>query len=140
MRYFGLALGLVMLCHESAQAQQNQQQQPVQPPLGQPESNPRLDMLLQQWEAKMTGIKSLKAQIARESEDKAFHSKELYVGNAYYQSPNLARLELKRYSAELALTLAAQKIQARLTPDTQEKLVQRFLEELDHPAARAQSN
>jgi F-type H+-transporting ATPase subunit b len=52
----------------------------------------------------------------------------------------LARLELKRYSAELALTLAAQKIQARLTPDTQEKLVQRFLEEIDHPAARAQSN
>jgi F-type H+-transporting ATPase subunit b len=52
----------------------------------------------------------------------------------------LARLELKRYSAELALTLAAQKIQARMTPDTQDKLVQRFLEELDHPAARAQSN
>ena len=95
MRYFGLVLGLVLICHQSALAQQNQQQQ-VQPPLGQPEANARLDMLLAQWEAKMTGIKSIKAQIARESEDKAFHSKEVMVGNAYYQAPNLARLELKR--------------------------------------------
>jgi F-type H+-transporting ATPase subunit b len=52
----------------------------------------------------------------------------------------LARLELKRYSAELALALAARKIQARMTPDTQAKLVQGFLKELDHPAASAQSN
>lgn len=52
----------------------------------------------------------------------------------------LARLELKRYSAELALTLAAQKIQARMTPDTQDRLVQRFLKELDQPVASAQAN
>ena len=94
MRYFGLVLGLVLICHESAFAQQNQQQ-PVQPLLGQPEANPRLDALLAQWEAKMTGIKSLKAQIARETESKAFRVKEVMVGNAYYQAPNLARLELK---------------------------------------------
>jgi F-type H+-transporting ATPase subunit b len=52
----------------------------------------------------------------------------------------LARLELKRYSAELALTLARQKIQARMTPDTQEALVRGFLKELDHPVADAQAN
>jgi F-type H+-transporting ATPase subunit b len=49
----------------------------------------------------------------------------------------LARLELKRYSAELALTLAAQKIQARMTPDTQDALVRGFVKDLDRPAAGA---
>jgi F-type H+-transporting ATPase subunit b len=52
----------------------------------------------------------------------------------------LARLELKRYSAELALTLAAQKIQARMTPDTQEALVRGFVKDLDRPAASALTN
>lgn len=52
----------------------------------------------------------------------------------------LARLELKRYSAELALTLAGQKIQARMTPDTQDALVRGFLKDLDHPTASAQTN
>jgi F0F1-type ATP synthase membrane subunit b/b' len=52
----------------------------------------------------------------------------------------LARLDLKRYSAELALTLAGQKIQARMTPDTQDALVRGFVKELYHPPASAQSN
>jgi F-type H+-transporting ATPase subunit b len=52
----------------------------------------------------------------------------------------LARLELKRYSAELAVTLAGRKIQARMTPDTQDALVRGFLKDLDHPASSAQTN
>jgi len=52
----------------------------------------------------------------------------------------LARLELKRYSAELALTLAGQKIQARMTPETQDALVRGFVKGLDHPASSAQTN
>lgn len=53
----------------------------------------------------------------------------------------LARLQLKRYSAELAVTLAGQKMQARMTPDTQDALVRGFVKDLDHPAASsAQSN
>ena len=51
----------------------------------------------------------------------------------------LARLELKRYSAELALALAAQKIQARMTPDTQDALVRGFVKDLDQPESRALS-
>jgi F-type H+-transporting ATPase subunit b len=52
----------------------------------------------------------------------------------------LARLELKRYSAELALALAAQKIQARMTPDTQDALVRGFVKDLDRPASSALTN
>jgi F-type H+-transporting ATPase subunit b len=52
----------------------------------------------------------------------------------------LARLELKRYSAELALALAAQKIQARMTPDTQDALVRGFVKDLDRPESSALTN
>lgn len=51
-----------------------------------------------------------------------------------------ARLELKRYSAELAVQLAAQKILARMTPGAQEALVDEFVTGLEHPGARAQAS
>jgi F-type H+-transporting ATPase subunit b len=43
-----------------------------------------------------------------------------------------ARLELKRYSAELAIGLAQEKVRRRITPDTQDALVRGFVRELDH--------
>jgi F-type H+-transporting ATPase subunit b len=42
-----------------------------------------------------------------------------------------ARLELKRYSAELAVQLAGEKIRARMTPDAQNALVSDFVKSLD---------
>jgi hypothetical protein len=51
--------------------------------------------------------------------------------------PESSRADLKRYSAELALALAAQKIQARMTSDTQDALVRGFVKDLDRPAAGA---
>lgn len=44
-----------------------------------------------------------------------------------------ARMELKRYSAELAISLAEQKIRARLTPETQDALVNGFVRHLEPP-------
>jgi F-type H+-transporting ATPase subunit b len=41
-----------------------------------------------------------------------------------------ARLELKRYSAELAVSLAEEKIRARMTPSVEDKLVQGFVQNL----------
>jgi F0F1-type ATP synthase membrane subunit b/b' len=41
-----------------------------------------------------------------------------------------ARLELKRYCAELSVGLAEQKIRARMTPDTQDALVRGFVRDL----------
>ena len=41
-----------------------------------------------------------------------------------------ARMELKRYSAELAVSLAEQKVRARMTPQTQDALVQGFVQDL----------
>lgn len=47
-----------------------------------------------------------------------------------------ARLALKRYSAELAIGLAEQKVKGRITPDTQDSLVRGFVRELDRSSAR----
>ena len=41
-----------------------------------------------------------------------------------------ARSELKRYPAELAVGLAAQKVRARMTPQTEDALVQNFVQDL----------
>jgi len=41
-----------------------------------------------------------------------------------------ARMDLKRYSAELAVRLAEEKVRARMTPDTQDALVQGFVQNL----------
>ena len=41
-----------------------------------------------------------------------------------------ARMELKRYSADLAIALAEQKIRARMTPGTEEALVRGFVRDL----------
>ncbi len=46
-----------------------------------------------------------------------------------------ATLELRRYAAELALHLAEQKIAARVTPQSQERLVGNFVTDMAHTAA-----
>jgi F-type H+-transporting ATPase subunit b len=45
-----------------------------------------------------------------------------------------ARLELKRYSADLAIGLAEQKIRARLTPETQDALLNGFVRHQERPS------
>jgi F-type H+-transporting ATPase subunit b len=86
--------------------------------------------------------KELKAQRRYAAERSALEMAKIqeHADQEIASAGKLARLELKRYSAELALTLAAQKIQARMTPDTQEALVRGFLKDLEHPAASPQTN
>jgi F-type H+-transporting ATPase subunit b len=47
-----------------------------------------------------------------------------------------ARMELKRYSARLAIELAEEKIRNRMTPETQEALARGFLRDLEHPSSK----
>jgi F-type H+-transporting ATPase subunit b len=47
-----------------------------------------------------------------------------------------ARMELRRYSAGLAIALAEQKIRSRMTPETQDALVRGFVHHLE-PSAQA---
>jgi F-type H+-transporting ATPase subunit b len=48
-----------------------------------------------------------------------------------------ARTELKRYSAQLAVSLAEQRIRARMTPETQQALIRGFVRDLEPPPSRA---
>jgi F-type H+-transporting ATPase subunit b len=48
-----------------------------------------------------------------------------------------ARMELKRYAAELALDLAQEKLRARITPETEDRLVRGFLKNLIQPPSSA---
>jgi F-type H+-transporting ATPase subunit b len=48
-----------------------------------------------------------------------------------------ARMELKRYTAHLAVSLAEQRLQARITPETQDALVRGFVRDLEPPASHA---
>ena len=51
-----------------------------------------------------------------------------------------ARLELKRYAAQLAVDLAEQKIRRQMTPQLQSTLVENFARDLEHPAASPRPN
>jgi len=51
-----------------------------------------------------------------------------------------ARLELKRYAAQLAVDLAEQKIRRQMTPQIQSTLVENFARDLEHPAASPRPN
>jgi F-type H+-transporting ATPase subunit b len=48
-----------------------------------------------------------------------------------------ARMELKRYSSQLAVELAEQRIRARMNPETQEALVRGFVHDLEPSVKRA---
>jgi F-type H+-transporting ATPase subunit b len=52
---------------------------------------------------------------------------QAHVAEEIAAASKSARLELRRYSAELALHLAEQKIAARLTPETDDRLVMSFV-------------
>jgi F-type H+-transporting ATPase subunit b len=51
-----------------------------------------------------------------------------------------ARMDLKRYSAHLAVNLAEQKVRARMDAGSQDALVSEFVHDLSDPDSRAQSN
>jgi F-type H+-transporting ATPase subunit b len=50
-----------------------------------------------------------------------------------------ARMELQRYTAQLAVELATQKIRGRITPQTQDTLVRGFLHDIEPPSVQAHS-
>jgi len=49
-----------------------------------------------------------------------------------------ARMELKRHAAELALALAEQKLRARITPETEDRLVRGFVKNVESSVSAAQ--
>ncbi len=51
-----------------------------------------------------------------------------------------ARMELRRYSAHLAVQLAGKQIRDKMTPVTENALIEEFVRDLESPASKAQAN
>jgi len=67
------------------------------------------------------------AERARREAESEMAKIQAHVAEEIAAASKSARLELRRYSAELALHLAEQKIAARLTPETDDRLVMSFV-------------
>jgi F-type H+-transporting ATPase subunit b len=65
---------------------------------------------------------------------------EAHLSDEVAAATKSATLELRRYSADLALGLAEQKIAARMSPETQDRLVGTFVATLAHAGSGAESN
>jgi F-type H+-transporting ATPase subunit b len=82
-----------------------------------------------QAEAKAETERSMKYTAAEIAKIQAHAEQEIVAAG------KAARQDLKRYSAELAVQLAEQKISARMTGEAQDDLVRGFVHDLKHPAS-----
>ncbi|HWC98975.1 MAG TPA: ATP synthase F0 subunit B [Candidatus Sulfopaludibacter sp.] len=60
---------------------------------------------------------------------------QAHAENEIVAAGKAARMDLKRYSAELAVQLAEQRIAGRMTGEAQDNLVRGFVHDLKHPAS-----
>ena len=86
------------------------------------------------------------AQIAAETERLKAHSAAEIVkvqelaAREIESAGKAARMELRRFTARLAVDLAQRKIEAGITPETQDGLVRGFLHDLGNPPSGARKN
>ena len=64
----------------------------------------------------------------------------LHADNEIETAGKSERVALQRYAAQLALELAETKVRARMTPDTEDALVQAFVNGLGAPPSRPQTH
>jgi F-type H+-transporting ATPase subunit b len=96
-----------------------------------------------------TDIAALRAESQRAAENEsrriAQHTAaevakiEAHVEREIGSAGKAARMELKRYSASLAVGLAEQKLRARMTPDTQDALVRGFVKSIEDAPPHGQT-
>lgn len=96
MRASWLALGGLVVLTAPAAAQQayQTQTQGAAPQTQAAPADPRLDTLLNQWEAKMVSVQSIHAKVIRERKDAIFREIQVFEGEAKYMKPNFAILDL----------------------------------------------
>jgi F-type H+-transporting ATPase subunit b len=80
------------------------------------------------------------AQRARREAEAEMAKVKAHIGEEIASASKSATLELRRYSAELALALAEQKIAARLSPEIQDRLVGNFAATMAHAASGMHNN
>jgi F-type H+-transporting ATPase subunit b len=106
-----------------------------------------VDRRLANLEADIASMRSeSQAEIAAETERLGKHTAaeiskiESHAKQEIDTAGKAARMDLKRYAAQLAIDLAERKIRARLTPETQDGLVRGFVRDLRKPPSESQRN
>jgi F-type H+-transporting ATPase subunit b len=96
-----------------------------------------VELRLANLEAELTALRhESQAETGAESERAASRTKaeiakiEAHAQQEIASAAKAARMDLKRYTAELAVGLAEQKVRARMTPATEDTLVQGFVRHL----------
>jgi len=104
-----------------------------------------VDRRLANLEADIAALKTeSQAQVEEEMRRSAVHTEaeiakmQAHAETEIVSAGKAARMELKKYSAELAISLAEERIRDRMNPQAQEALVQSFVRHLDENT-RAQS-
>jgi F-type H+-transporting ATPase subunit b len=105
-----------------------------------------VDRRLSNLETEIAGLRTeAKREAEAETERLARHTAaelakvQLHAEQDIAAAGKAARMELKRYSAALAVQLAEQKIRVRMNPDVQDSLVMGFLKDLDGASSSAQT-
>lgn len=106
-----------------------------------------VDRRLANLEADIAAMrKESQAEIAAESERIAKHTRdeiakiEMHAKQEVEAAGKGARMDLRRYAAQLAIDLADRKLRARMTPETEDGLVRGFVRDLQNPPSDAQRN
>jgi F-type H+-transporting ATPase subunit b len=106
-----------------------------------------IDRRLAHLEADITRLRDeSQAEIAAETERLAARRAaeivkiEAHATQEIESAGKLARMELKRYAAQLSIELAERKVRARMTPETQNDLVGGFVTDLRNPSSGSQQN
>jgi F-type H+-transporting ATPase subunit b len=106
-----------------------------------------VDRRLANLEADIAAIRSdSQAEVAAETERLEKHTAaeiakiELHAKQEIDAAGKGARMELRRFAAQLAIDLAERKLRARMTPETEDGLVRSFVSDLKNPPSEAKRN
>lgn len=78
------------------------------------------------------------ARLVRDTESELARI-ETHAGQEIESAGKVARLEVRRHAAKLAIELAEQKLRARMSPDVQASLVRNFIGDIADGRAKAQN-
>lgn len=106
-----------------------------------------VDRRLANLDADIAALRSeSQAEVAAETERLKAHSAaemakiQVQVKQEIDTAGKAARMELRRYAAHLAIELAQRKIEARMTPETEDRLVRGFVQDLENPPSGVPRN
>jgi TIGR03009 family protein len=100
MRSLAMTLGMLILAVNLTSAQQAKSPMPAPGSSPSPEEiRKKLDSVLQDWEKRMDGVKTIYAHLLRTTVNRVFNQTEVFEGGAKYMEGNRALFDLRKKGA-----------------------------------------